>query len=440
MADQHLKDFFLKWLFKRAWLIALVMIVFNIWFKPIFNIVILLFWAGAFYNDWLSEKEKFVQNLFYEKEFNPKRNGVFWFGFIIELMILMVGLHFLFKGFTTVTGVSEQWLDRDNDQGLTSIILSVSFIIALAIIIGMMLLLYKISNSSRNRQLVITYIIIDVLILMPFNFMFSYENNQKENLALFYTDQLQPLYDKMLPRLKSRWEGAWTYYQKSSIRNNNIDSAIREKQTELNDIRVRLNGELLLVTEENPRHEIIRGIRQDQRNIERTIVRLEKSKDTTVYKTATAHALANKDYVKLNSVQSIITGLHNGKIPKKNIYDSIMAGRNIFQELYNADTILKADTAVSNAMSRLMVVKESPTDGFFALLKDLFSWALKQGNYLPVVSTNRYNQLSAAQLEWNVGLPQKRWFCFMFSLVIDIFPLIIALSFIFFTKQKKNAV
>src|SRR6202012_2642143 len=108
MPETDMAAFIRKWIFKNAWIMALVFIFFNTWFKAIFNIVIVLFFAAIFYGDWLTEQDKLAKHLFREEPLPAKKDGIYYWGFLSELAILLIGLHFLNKGFVTVTGMSEK--------------------------------------------------------------------------------------------------------------------------------------------------------------------------------------------------------------------------------------------------------------------------------------------------------------------------------------------
>ena len=205
MNDFSWQRFVVRWLLPyRAPGFVLLFIVLNLWFKPVFNIILFLCVAGAFAIAWLNEKDKYTVRLFYDEPFNPKKDNLSLIIAIIEGLILLVGLHFLYKGFTSVTGVTEQLFDAKISGGLFYVISAVSFITAFAVITGMMVLLYMISNTLYNRRLIIFYLLTDVLILMPFNFMFSYENNQQESLTQFYAGSMPRLYDQLLPGLQKK--------------------------------------------------------------------------------------------------------------------------------------------------------------------------------------------------------------------------------------------
>jgi len=432
----QLKKFLTDILFKFSWLIILVLVLTNIFFKPIINIITIPLIVGIIYNAWLTKKNKFVTKLFVDEDFVDNEKPVFWIVTTIEFLILMVGLHFLFKGFSTVTGVSENLFNLQ----ITNFPLSVSFILALAVVIGMLVILYKIKHSSKNKRLILIYILVDIFILFPYNFIFSYENCLKDNISHYYANAMPQLYDKLNTELAKRKEFANDKYRPIETNNQHIKDDVKEIKSEIENENTRYQALNLSEMDEYARRDAQRRHNETIRECNRKI-RVRESKINNLVDSLKSNF---KKYdtlsYTLNSLSTIVKGINNSKIKKEDLYDSVVNAKKYFIQIYNADTLLSKDTVISNLMNKLQVVTESPTDGFFNLLKDLFSWALKD-EYSIHSNTNLKDQgkyLNQAQLEWEDLTPQKRWFSFLFAILIDVFPLIITLCYIHFIKHKRN--
>jgi hypothetical protein len=411
------KKFLIRWSLSRAGLIALVFVCINL-----------------FYNSWLSEKEKYVTKLFFDERIHTSKGPVFWVAFLIELLVLIVGLHYLYKGFSTVTGITEQWFNIKSNSPLATLLLSVGFIIALAIIMGMMLILYKITNSFRNRKLIITYILVDIFILMPFNFMFSYENNQKENLALFYSDAMPPLYDKLLAEVTIRRDKSGSDYNIIDNKNQSVQDDITQKKKDNDTAKAIFQRTNMEGLTQDQIYTIIANYNREIRNNNKEIKALENKIDSTVFNLKEKRDKYTGAYDSLLRIEPVIKGINNGRIKKADLYDTLITAKRVFLEVFNRDTSLRNDSTILYQIEKLQVTKEPPVDGFFNLLHDLFRWALKDSNV--EASHDDKFIFTKAQKQWNEMLPKKRWFSFLFSILIDVFPLILALCYIHYARQK----
>lgn len=437
MDKEKLKAFALKWIFTWAWLIMVVFILFNIWFKPFFNIVLLLFIAGAFYNAWLTEKERYVQKLFLKEDFTPEKSRVFYWAYFAEGLILLASLHFLYKGFTTVTGVTESFFNVAPASVLGAVITSVSFLVSLAVCVGMMIILYLVSNSTKNRQLIITYLILDFFILMPFNFMFSYECNQQENLNLYYANSLPGFHDQLRPHVQKKFEKAKFSFDSMNIKLRNYDSSIARIERSMDETSIKYESRRNTSTngKDSARYEALRN--EVQNTGKKKISAFQDARDngeSSVIKVY--YHKAEEEKLKHDSVGNIIKRVNNGSISKKHLPDTVLTMRQLLLELYNSDSILQRDNAIIMSKQRLDVTKEAVTDGFFNMLQGLFCWALKDNTW--AAPEDKVITITPAQAEWNAELPKKRWFCFFFALTIDIFPLVIALVVQFWAKRKQK--
>lgn len=433
----QLKNFLTDILFKYSWLIILVLVLTNIYFKPLINLITIPLITGIIYNAWLGKKNKYVTKLFVDEDFVDNEKSVFRIVTAIEFLILMAGLHFLFKGFSTVTGVSENLFNLN----IKNLPLSVSFILAVAVVTGMLVILYKIKHSSRNKKLILIYILVDIFILFPYNFIFSYENCVKDNISHYYANAMPQLYDRMSTDLAKEKGMANSKLDPVIKKNNRIKEEIGDLKSEIETENTRFsnldldnkNGDQRY-TEIKDHNKIIKDLRTKIKNKEGEI---DISVDTLSSKSDQIIRLVDS---LLPILGPTIKGIQNNKITKANLYDSIINAKKIFIEIYNSDIVLQKDTVVLSLMNKLQVVPESPTDGFFNLLKDLFSCALKD-EYAIHSNTNLNDQgknLNKAQLEWEDLTPQKRWFSFLFAILIDVFPLIITLCYIHFVKYKRN--
>ena len=184
-------------------------------------------------------------------------------------------------------------------------------------------------------------------------------------------------------------------------------------------------------------HHDIRSYVNDEATINSQLQKLEQQKlaDSAKTNASALSLLANNKYNKLLSVEPVVKLLNNGKIDKDVLYDTVMYVKSIFIEIYDTDSSVRKDTGVIRSFERLTVKKEQNTDGFFNLMKQLTFWALKP----ELLSNEGKKESTRAQTEWNESLPKKRFFCFLFSILIDLFPLLIALSFLIYSKQKSHA-
>lgn len=435
MNDLTAGQFFVKWIMKRAWLICLLLIIFNIWFKSIFNLVIVFFLLGDFYNSWLNHKDRLQNHLFFNPPFQPEKKGVYWWGFFFEGLVLLVGLHFLYKGFTTVTGVTEGWFEWAPEGTVAQIVSSISFMIAVAVVGVMMLLLYKISNTAKNRTLIIIYIIVDVVLLMPFNFMFAYECNQKENLNQYYAEAIPPIYEQLQSRVDVQMKSSGTALAHVNRKNERIDNEIKKLEDKIESIRQQRDAIRTQTTDQSKSEELW-GLLKDERAAEKAIRNRASQRDTSV-RTAVLHEQDSLNRAGLDAIRPIYLGILNDTIAKKHMADRLAKAKKILKTIYEADPQLQSDTALSRWMDQLKVIKETPMEGFFAMMQQCFQWALKE-EYWGKVAGAQPTNLTDAQQHWNEQLPRKRLFCFLFALAIDIVPLIIALSFLLYAKQLKK--
>lgn len=422
-------------LFKFSWLIILVLVLTGIFFKPIVYLIIIPLITGIIYNAWISRKNKFVTKLFIDEYFVDNDKPVFWIVTIIEFLILLVGLHFLFKGFSTVTGVNENLFNLQ----LNKMSFSVSFLLAVAVVGGMLIILYQIKHSSKNKRLILIYILVDIFILFPYNFIFSYENCVKDNISQYYANAMPQLYDRLNTELSERTKTSGLKLSPVVNKNiriqNDIDALKRDKETE-NQNYLTLSSQ---TQDPNEKNVIAYNHNKELNKLNKRII----EKENQIDKRVDSLKAYNDNYISLSntltSLNPIIKGIQNNKIKKENLYDSVVNAKKIFIEVFSSDTLLKKDTSITNYMNKLQVIPESPTDGFFNLLKDLFNWALKD-EYSKHTNSNLKDDIkdtNKAQQEWESLTPQKRWFSFLFSILIDVFPLLITLCYIHFTKTKR---
>jgi len=437
MDTGKLKAFALKWTFSWAWLITIIFILFNIWFKPVFNFVLILFIAGAFYNAWLNEKERYVQKLFLKEDYKIEKGKVFYWAYFAEGLILLASLHFLYKGFTTVTGVTESFFNIPSGSTWAAVLITVSFLVALAVCIGMMIILYLISNSFNNRQLIITYLVLDFFILMPFNFMFAYESNQQENLNQYYANSLPGFHDQLRPRVQMKCEKAKFSLDSMNAKLKNDESSIAWETSYIKQMSTQYEAQRNQSTnaKDSARYESKRN--EAQAAAEGRIATLRNARSAGASPRITAdYIVAEREKQQYDNVGYLIRKMNNGRISKKYLADTVLAIRKELLELYNSDSTSQRDTAILMSKQKLDVTRESVTDGFFIMLQGLFSWALKEskedGPNMAITG------ITPAQAEWNAELPKKRWFCFFFALTIDIFPLAIALVIQFRAKRKQQ--
>jgi len=430
-----LANFLTDILFKFSWLIILVLVLTGIFFKPIVYVIIIPLITGIIYNAWILRKNKFVTRLFIDEYFVDNDKPVFWIVTIIELLILLVGLHFLFKGFSTVTGINENLFNMQ----LNKFSFSVSFLLAVAVVGGMLVILYQIKHSSKNKRLILIYILVDIFILFPYNFIFSYENCVKDNISQYYANVMPQLYDKLNTELGNRKGIAFDKFRPIEENNGRIKEDVKEIKANIEDENSKYQSLNLSEMDKYARNDAINGHKKTIRDYNRKIKERESKIDNSIDSLKSNFKKFDALSYMLNTLSPIVKGINSNKIKKEDLYDSVVNAKKIFIQIYTSDTLLKKDTVISFLINKLQVIPESPTDGFFNLLKDLFNWALKD-EYSNHTNSNLKDDIkntNKAQQEWEDLTPQKRWFSFLFAILIDIFPLLITLCYIHFTKTKR---
>jgi len=435
--NEDIKSWLVRWAFRYGWLVVLVLLLTNLLFRPVMNIVVILLIAAVAFNAWSKDTRRLEHRIFPDDPIPVDRGKVYWYVFAIESLVLLVGLHFYYKGITSMSGITETWFNMGHrgGTGFIATVFSVAFMMAVAVVATMLVLLYFISHTPRNMTLIMVYIFIDVFIVMPYNFRFSYENNQKEGITTYYSGAITPLYNILTKRQAPRQDAAERDYDKVRGRNASIDSSLAERDSKINQLTTEYYSQWPTITNDTMRRRYtydfsiaIKRLKDEKRTIGR-------QKDTTVSRLEERKLHEERISDKLDSITPIVKGLENGKIEKKDLYDSVINAAKVFQSIIPLDSGLVKDSSVARLMSRLEVVQEPSDKGLGKLLHGWMIWILKDGDRDGAAGS----AVTSAQQEWNEQLPTLRTSSFLFSILIDIIPLLLALTYNIYARQRKPA-
>ncbi|MBC8155536.1 MAG: hypothetical protein H7Z72_21830 [Bacteroidetes bacterium] len=402
------------WFLRNCIAIFLLAAVVQYWFHPYMYGLLVLLIISWIYSSWLTVQEQF----FWKEEFNFNlRDWTLWAVWLIECIFLLIAFYFLNKGLLTITGAEQAF-------GFSWIL--ISEVMSIGFILFMFYLLRIIKKVERIRLFVFLYILLDFLVLMPFNFMYMFEAKQRDDLADFYAGIIPTLYtrldsrisakigelDKNLIQPKSKESGIKKKYENKKLEikqlEDNLIERQKEQEIEYNEARARiikrLERELKAATNSRDNLNATQIPVLEQINIDK--------KRYTDYRDS------------LTAIKDTVNRIRNGISVSELKINTISACKNRLLQLVNQDPYFLQDTLILRAQEKLSIEASSRTEAFFQLLHDLFQPLLKEKPTAAGLIVEK-----KVDPEWQALQPSVRWFSFLAALLIDVIPLLAVLVY-----------
>jgi hypothetical protein len=416
----HYLEFAFIWALRIIWAILIPVFIAGVLFPKMSAWIYILLFLSLSLNAYFVHKDKKTLHLFRVNALPEKTKIIIRrLAVSVEIIFMFIATYILSKGLETITGVQEKIF------GIPFIDLS----LAMAIGIGLALfwLLFAIGNTYK-RAFIVAYIILDLLILMPFNFMFIFEKNQNENLTAFHANELPILYSRVNKIYSDKFSDASKIADISTGYTevlNKKDSSLKSEREDL----IKKKSEADKNGDKTVSDYAARDIKRKEREI-----RINESKKNDTLNEA-------KKYQK-DEYGLIVTELKRLRqnidtIKKSSNRTSLFINVSIVKEALLSkigDSLKKTDTAIARAVSVLQIKPQPPTEALLLLYKDIFSFSRWKGTTKDSLAL----PLSKTPDEvWGDKLVQLRWYSFSPSVLIDIIPLMIAL-FLGWMKKQEN--
>ncbi|MCF0070822.1 hypothetical protein LZD49_10090 [Dyadobacter sp. CY261] len=419
--DKRLNFFWFlgDWFLRNCIAIFLLATAIQYWFQPFMYGLLVLLIISWIYASWMTVQEQF----FWEEKFDfDTSDWALWFVWVIEGVFLLIALYFLNKGLLTITGAEQAF-------GLSWT--PISMVMSVGFILFMFYLLLIIKKEERIRMFVFLYILLDFLVLMPFNFMYMFEAKQREELADFHGSTIPTLYTRLVSRISSKvGELEKSYGLVSALESGRIVdyqakvSEIRQMDEEIAELRDQQRLDY-----SPARNEILQRLKREQ-----TALIKKRNQLNTGHSSEVAQAGAEKD--RFVEARKTITGLkvavdsiQNGIAGNELKINTISACKNRLIQLVNQDPYFRQDSLILLAQAKLSIEASSRTEAFFQLLHDLFQPLLKENTTSPILAVAK-----KADPEWLALQPSIRWFSFLAALLIDAIPLLAVLVYRLYSR------
>lgn len=413
-----------QWLLRYLWVIVIALLVINTSGYTSLNFVLVALVISITYINWKNHENGNVLPLFARVRVSKETlRTVTWMIYAVELIAMVAACFILDSGLKNITGVSERIF------GISWLPLSTIF--AVIITLGLFSLLIKISTARNNTRYILYYLVLDLTLVMIFNYMTMFESQQQNRLAKFYAARMITMKDNLNMAISSYQSESNRNYAPVARKNERIDADIavlkRDKMNEEN----RLNDTTL--TPE------LRGrINANIRNIQNRITRLEGSKDA-----GTDIKLGQKDYAdnvasQFNALLPALNDIRKTRNDEK-YFKNVDSARDGLLNILGKDSVFAKRSDIAPYLKAIQITPESPTDALNAFFTNMFSFASKEPPKEEVgIAVKDDLQASSDFFEahWETEKKQIRLISYLIAISIDLVPLLLAISLNYFTRKE----
>lgn len=415
----NFRRFLEDWFLRNCIAIFLLVAAIQYWFHPFMYGFLVLLIISWIYGSWLTVQEKF----FWKEQFDfDTRDWALWFVWVIEAIFLLIALYFLNKGLSTITGAEQlfgsSWI-------LISRVMSFGFIIFMAF------LLQLIKSTERIRMFVFLYILLDFLVLMPFNFMYMFEAKQRDDLADFHGRVIPTLYtrldsrisvkvgelDKRLDQPKSKETGRLKELEAKSKSIKQLEEELIDRQEE-QDIQYN-----------SARDRTIKRLEQELKALTKRRDQLSIAQNSALDQINTEKNRYTESRASLTAIKDTVNRIRNGISGSELKINTVSSCKNRLLQLVNQDPYFLQDSVILRAQEKLSIEASSRTEAFFQLLHDLFRPLLKEKSADVGLVVEK-----KVEPEWQALQPSVRWFSFLAALLIDVIPLLAVLVYRLYSR------
>ncbi|MEA5405597.1 hypothetical protein VB776_21840 [Arcicella sp. DC2W] len=344
---------------------------------------------------------RFLENFSEPTNGNKKLNIIKYFVYAIELGFLFLSLLGTYRGLNNVLGINELFFPQVDYLSF----LNFAFVYSILITCTLFVITYFIIKGKDNHYFVIVFIIVDIACVMPFNYLFFYEKIKQQYQLNIYREGVIDTEEKVSKVLES--------HINTAINIMNTEESINTFESQIID---------------NPQN---KSDSTKNKNNKKQINLLEKKID-------------KKDSIYLKKEKYIEAGNNLTKIKYiitkhlKYQADFIVIDTSQIRYVENVRTLLLKTIEIcgqpDSLTNKIKTINDNKIDAIIAIKQDIAS---KMGlSESPTIKV----RIPKTSLDvWNNKVSDIRWLSLLFSIVIDLSPLILGVLFAVFKKSITNS-